>query len=251
MANLKDIIEYCDKRLQTSQIGDFAGAHNGLQVQNNGQVNKIGAAVDAGLIPFQKAAQLGIEFLIVHHGMFWNPPIPLVDSAFDKVKCLLDNNIAVYGAHLPLDLHPEIGNNAILAKRLGLLLMDWVFPFEGRAIAALTKVNESRDQLLARLKQEFPHSLQPILYGSERPKRAIVLTGSGTSILKELHSVGADTIITGELKQDNFNLAQELKLNIFACGHYASEVYGVKALAEELANNLKLPWEFVATECPL
>ncbi len=251
MVEVEKILEYCEERLQTSQIIDFSGARNGLQLANDGSVKKIGAAVDAGLIPFQKAIAQGIDFLIVHHGMYWNPPIPIVGVAYDKVRLAIENNLAVYDAHLPLDMHPEIGNNAILLKMLKLELIDWVFPYEGRPVAALTRVDVSRDVLQERLQKIFPTSLMPILYGSLAPKRAVVLTGSGSSVIPQLASVGADTFITGELKQDNFNLAQELNLNIFACGHYASEVFGVRALAEEMGNHFDLPWEFVATECPL
>ena len=251
MVGIESIVEYCEQRLQSSEIVDFPGARNGLQLGNRGSVSKIGAAVDAGLLPFQQAVERGIDFLIVHHGMYWNPPFPIVGAAYKKLSLAIENNLAVYGAHLPLDMHPEIGNNAILLKKLELELVDWVFPFEGRPVAALTKVDVSRDALQQRIAKIFPKNMIPILYGSEVPKRAVILTGSGSSVIPQLASVGADTFITGELKQDNFNLAQELNLNIFACGHYASEVFGVRALAEEIGNCFNLPWEFVATECPL
>ena len=115
MPSLQEIVAFCDQRTRRAEITDFDGAYNGLQLENDGTVSKIGAAVDAGTLPFQAAIEQGIDFLICHHGLYWTPPIPLTGSNHQKIKLALDNNLAVYGSHLPLDCHPEIGNNALLA----------------------------------------------------------------------------------------------------------------------------------------
>ena len=120
MPTLSEIVAFCDTRTRQAEVKDFPGAHNGLQIENNGKVTKIGAAVDAGQIPFEQALATGVDFLICHHGLYWTAPIPLTGSRYKKVKTALDGNLAVYGAHLPLDCHPEIGNNALLADALGL-----------------------------------------------------------------------------------------------------------------------------------
>jgi len=120
MANLRDIVEFCDERSRQKEIPDFPGAMNGLQVANSGGVSKVGAAVDAGKVPFAKAVEAGIDFLIVHHGLFWDPPRPITDSNYKKLRILFDGDCAIYGCHVPLDCHPEIGNNVLLAKKLGL-----------------------------------------------------------------------------------------------------------------------------------
>src|SRR4026207_2435370 len=109
-AQLDELVLYCDKRTRRSAFKDAPGAFNGLQVANNGRVTKIGAAVDAGLMPFQKAAAAGGDFLIVRHGMYWDVPRPRVGSVYERVSTLVRNNCALYSSHLPLDSHREIGN---------------------------------------------------------------------------------------------------------------------------------------------
>jgi len=251
MAELNDIVDYCNQRLRTAEIIDFTGAENGLQFANSGRVTKIGAAVDAGKIPFQMAIDKGIDFLIVHHGMFWNPPYPVVAKNYQKFKLLLDSNCAVYASHLPLDCHPEIGNNAIIAQQLKLDISNWEGCHEGTPMAAMASCPYDRKELADRLQTLFPDSYTAIEHGSDKPSSLIILSGSGRSIIPHMKSIGVDTLITGELRQEHYNLAQEEGLNLYPCGHYATEVFGVKALAEELANKFGLPWEFIQMDCPL
>ena len=120
MAKLKDLVAYCDKRTRLSAFKDAPGAMNGLQVANSGRVTRIGAAVDAGLDPFTRAVGAGIDFLIVHHGMFWDMPRPITGPVYERMAALAAGNCAVYSSHLPLDAHEEIGNNVLLARQLGL-----------------------------------------------------------------------------------------------------------------------------------
>lgn len=251
MALLNDILEYCEERIQTSQITDFPGAQNGLQIQNNGTVKKVGAAVDAGLVPFEKAIEAGVDFLIVHHGLFWSPPYPITGPLYNKYKLCFENNLAIYGAHLPLDCHKEIGNNAILAKHLNLNQLEWFHEYEGNPIGLIAEGGISRHELKSRLKDLFPAGIKSIEKGSEAPERIAILTGSGESAVNELKSVGVDTLITGELKQHHFNLAEEIGLNLYLGGHYATETFGVSALASEIAAQFGLDWEFIQTDCPL
>ena len=251
MIRTEDIVNYCDQRTKISEIKDFPGSYNGLQLENSGEVLKIGAAVDAGLVPFQKAISTGIDFIITHHGLFWTPPIPLINSAYQKVKLCIDHNLAVYGSHLPLDCHPEIGNNAILAQKLQLEPIASFLPYEGVDIGLITKNTQSRKDLSNRLKSLFPMGINSMEFGSDTPSKIAILTGSGQSAVDKILDAGADTLITGELKQHHFNLAQELKLNLYACGHYATETFGVDALAQEVAAKFDLPYEFIETECPL
>jgi len=252
MASLSDLVEFCDQRTRRREIKDFDGAHNGLQVANDGKVRKIGAAVDAGQQPFEAAIAAGVDFLICHHGLFWSPPIPLVGSDYRKVKTALDGNLAVYGAHLPLDCHPEIGNNALLCGALGLEPCGRFLEYEGNDIATVAKGPVGgRDELAARLRKLFPETYQAIEYGSSRPGKIAILTGSGQSAVARLRSEGIDTLVTGELRQHHFNQAQELGLNLYPCGHYATETFGVKALAAEAAERFGLDWIFIEQACPL
>ncbi len=251
MANLPDIVSFCDERVRTREIKDFPGAVNGLQFENDGRVTRVGAAVDAGLVPFQMAVEKGIDLLIVHHGMFWETPVPMTGVTRRKLGILVEGNLAVYGSHLPLDLHPEIGNNAILAGKIELPVVDAFLEYEGNRIGMVAEGPITRQDLANRLRARFPHSFRAIECGSEKPERIGILTGSGQSALPELKRAGIDTLITGELKQNAFNTAQEEGLNLYLCGHYQTEVAGVCALAREVAAKFGVPWEFLATGCPL
>ncbi|MEM8867031.1 MAG: Nif3-like dinuclear metal center hexameric protein [Verrucomicrobiota bacterium] len=252
MPSLNDIVAFCDKRSRRTAIKDFDGAYNGLQVENRGEVTKIGAAVDAGLRPFEKAITAGVDFLICHHGLFWTPPTPLTGASYQKVRTAIKGNLAVYGAHLPLDCHPEIGNNALLADALGLQRMGSFLNYEGNNIACIAEgPSGGREALSSNLQKLFPETYQGIEYGSEQPDRIGILTGSGQSAVPHLKANGIDTLVTGELRQHHFNMAQELELNLYPCGHYATEVFGVKALAAEVAEAFGLEWEFIEEPCTL
>ncbi|NDV62561.1 Nif3-like dinuclear metal center hexameric protein [Puniceicoccales bacterium CK1056] len=251
MPSLSEIVTACDQVTNRSSIQDFPGANNGLQIENNGEVTKIGAAVDAGIVPFEKAIEAGVDFLIVHHGLFWNTPERYTDVLYRKLKLAMDHNLAVYSSHLPLDAHQEIGNNRLLAKAIGLEPEDWFLPFEGTPIALLAKAPESRDVLKTRLQEEFKDGMTALEFGSQSPKRVAILTGSGRSALSCLRENDTDTLITGELRQEHFNLAQEERFNLYLCGHYATERYGVTALAGQMASKFQIPSHFIQTSCPL
>jgi len=250
-AELEVVSRFCNARVKIEDVPDFPGAENGLQIANDGQVTKVGAAVDAGMEPFRKAIDADIDFLIVHHGLYWSPPVPLVGVAYEKVKLLIQNNLAVYSSHLPLDGHPEIGNNAIIARKLGLRTESTIFPYEGVDAGLLAEGIESRKELRASLENLFPNGIQAIEFGSENLERIAILSGSGNSVVSEILGVGTDTLVTGELRQHHFNMAQELGLNLYACGHYATETFGVDALGREVAKQFGLGYEFIETSCPL
>jgi dinuclear metal center YbgI/SA1388 family protein len=249
-ARLDDLVSYCDKRTRRTAFKDAPGAFNGLQVANDGRITRLGAAVDAGLVPFQKAAAAGVDFLIVHHGMYWDMPRPLVGAAYDRVATLIRHNCALYSNHLPLDAHPEIGNNALLAKQLRLVRSRPFLVRDGEAIGCIAATRSTRAALRAKLERLYSRVIA-IEFGSRTPAAVAFCSGSGNSAVPELAAAGVDTLVTGELREEWFNRAQEEKLNLYLCGHYATEVHAVKALAAELARKFKLPWEFIATENPL
>ncbi len=251
MPTTEEIVAYCNERTGLPDFPDFPGSFNGLQIENNGRVTRIGAAVDAGLIPFQKAVAEKIDFLIVHHGIYWDQPKPLTGPVFQKVKTLLDGNCALYSCHLPLDAHSEIGNSAILAQKLELTQTRTFAPYEGRDIGLIVKNPFTRSQLKKRLSSLFPKGTIAIEYGNEQPREIGIVTGSGSSVVPLLRASGIDTLITGELKQNFFNDAQEESLNLYCCGHYATETFGISALAQELTDKFNIPWQFISTDCPL
>ena len=150
----------------------------------------------------------------------------------------MNHNLAVYSAHLPLDCHPEIGNNAILAKRLNLQVCDGFLDFEGNKIGLLTDCNFSQEDLRTDFNKNFHSEFNPLNSDPNATKIGI-LSGSGQSAVDPNSSVGADTLITGELKQQHFNYAQEKGINLYVCGHYATETFGVEALAMEAAKEIQ------------
>ncbi len=249
MTKLTDLVTYCDRRTDRAGFRDFPGSFNGLQLANNGRITKIGAAVDAGLIPFQQAVAAGVDFLIVHHGMYWDQPRPLAAPVHRRITTLTRGNCAVYSSHLPLDAHPELGNNALLARQLGLTPRRRFLRLEGRDIGCVAPSQFTRAALRRKLESLYPRMIA-IECGSTAPRAIAFCSGSGRSALPELRPAGVDTLVTGELREEHFNFAQEEKLNLYVCGHYATEVHGVKALAAELAKKFRLPWEFIATENP-
>ncbi len=247
---LPDLVAYCDTRTRRTAFKDAPGAFNGLQVANSGRVTKIGAAVDAGRDTFRQAAARGIDFLIVHHGMYWDMPKPITGPLYERVKTLLTADIALYSNHLPLDAHPELGNNALLARQLSLSPTRPFLIRDGEPIGWIAENTHTRDALLASLQQHYTRVI-PILCGSATPRAIAFCSGSGNSAVPELPREGVDTLVTGELRQEWFTFAQEQKLNLFLCGHTATEVHAVRALAAELSAKFSLPWEFIATENPL
>jgi dinuclear metal center YbgI/SA1388 family protein len=249
MPSLQELVTYCDQRTRRAAFKDAPGAFNGLQVANDGRVTKIGAAVDAGVVPFQKAVAAGVDFLIVHHGMYWDMPRPLTGPVYDRVATLIRGNCALYSNHLPLDAHPELGNNACLARQLDLAPTRSFLERDGEAIGWIAPFASDRAALRTRLEALYSRVVAAEC-GSDRPGAIAFCSGSGNSAVRELAGAGVDTLVTGELREEWFNYAQEQRLNLYVCGHYATEVHAVKALAAELSVKFGLPWTFVATENP-
>ena len=169
---------------------------------------------------------------------------------YARYAALVRGNCAVYASHLPLDAHEEIGNNVLLARQLGLKPRRPFLFHENEAIGWIAPSKFKRTQLIARLEELYPRVVA-IECGTAAPKQIAFCSGSGNSAVPQLVPAGVDTLVTGELREEWFNHAQEHRLNLICCGHYATEMHGVKALAAELAKKFHLPWEFVETDNPL
>jgi dinuclear metal center YbgI/SA1388 family protein len=250
MTKLTQIVAYCDRRTRRARFKDAPGAFNGLQMENDGRVTRIGAAVDAGVVPFRRAVAAGVDFLIVHHGMYWDMPRPLTGPVYERVTALTKGNCALYSNHLPLDSHPQLGNNALLARELGLRASRGFIPNEGGPIGRIARSNLTRAAIRKRLEKLYPRVIA-IECGSAKPSHVAFCSGGGNSAVQPMIDEGVDTLVTGELREEWFNVAQEHRLNLFLCGHYATEVHAVRALAREVSAKFGLPWEFIATENPL
>ncbi len=244
-ANLKPIVAHCDKTLRLDAIGDYDGAHNGLQVENNGHITRIAAAVDASLATVRLAAEAEADLLVVHHGLFWSPQLPWTGPKRALIGELVENNLAVYSAHLPLDAHPRLGNNAGLCKALKFTKPKPFFEEYGSPIGLRVSTRLCRDILSDRLKTILGAAPTLLRGGPSICKKIGIVTGGAGGSIARAAAEGVDTFITGEGPHWTGALAEELGINVFYGGHYATETFGVKELAAHLSKKFRLPWEFL------
>ncbi len=249
MASLGEIVAYLDGYLRVREVPDSPEALNGLQVENGGRVERIVAAVDASLETIEAAAGpgRGPTLLLVHHGLFWDGNVPLTGRRYRRVRALLERDLALYSAHIPLDLHPEVGNNVVLARRLGIEVCGWWAEHRGVPIAVWGEAPEryrTREDLAAAVEATLETRVHLIPGGPATPRRIGVLTGAGGSAIGAAREAGLDTLITGEGAHHTYFDAMEWGINLLYAGHYATEQVGVQALAAHLAGRFGLPWEF-------
>jgi len=243
--SLAALVKHCDGLLRTGVIGDYDGAVNGLQVQNSGTVTRIAATVDASLATVRLAIAAKADLLIVHHGLFWSPTHPWTGRKYELIRALIANNLAVYSSHLPLDAHPMLGNNARLGAALGFKKLRPFFASHGQTIGFQTATNLSRDELVARLARATGSPPRVLPGGPKLCRRIGMVTGGAGGDLKIAAAAGVDTFITGEGPHWTYALAEELGLNVLYGGHYATETFGVKALAAHLSKKFGVPWTFL------
>jgi dinuclear metal center YbgI/SA1388 family protein len=243
---LGTLVDYLDDFLRIAdEVADSPEALNGLQVANAGDVTRLTAAVDLCEATIRMAAEQRADCLLVHHGLFWGGPRPLVGPAYRRVASLIHGGIAVYAAHLPLDRHPEVGNNPVLARLLGLTVRGEFGSSHGASIGVWGEASGSRDDLARTLAQVLGAPPKLLPFGPDRIQRVGVVTGAGGSLIPQAAAAGLDTYVTGEGKHSSFFDAEELGINVFYAGHYATETVGVKALAEHVATKFELPWVFL------
>ncbi len=244
-ANLAKIVSHCKKLLRPETFTDWDGAVNGLQVENSGAVTKIAAAVDASLVTIKLAIAARADLMVVHHGLFWRSTIPWTGKRHEMLELLVKNNLAVYSSHLPLDAHRRLGNNAQLCDALGFTHLKPFFTEKGRPIGWQTVARISRENLGERLESILGRAPLLLPGGGTRCERIGIVTGGAGAELKIAAQEGVDTFITGEGPHWTYALAEELGLNVFYGGHYATETFGVKALSAELSKAFHVPWTFL------
>jgi dinuclear metal center YbgI/SA1388 family protein len=245
MATLQKIVETLNQTLLHDGFPDYSGAHNGLQVENNGRVTQIGAAVDSHLGIIEQAIEARVDLLLVHHGLFWSPLVPVSGANKRKLELMFRNNLAVYSSHLPLDAHPTLGNNALLARAIGWTKATPFFDFEGTKVGLQTTASISRDELSARVCHAVGAEVTLLKGGPTTCHRIGLVTGGGGGDLAQAIAAGLDTFITGEGPHWTYGLAREAGVNVIYAGHYATETFGVKALAEFASKKFKVPWVFL------
>lgn len=245
ITELNTIVGEMDRLLKTATVKDWPGAYNGLQVENSGRVKKIAAAVDANESSIRAAGECGASLLIVHHGLFWNKPLPLVGAAYRKMKLCMELDLAVYSSHLPLDLHATLGNNILLCRALGLKKTSPFFEAHGQAIGRLATASLPRNRLMEQLKKVVGGPVHLIAGGPTSLRKICVVTGA-VGDPTPIVDAGVDTLITGEGSHWTHGWAHENGVNILYAGHYATETFGVNALAAAMARKYRLPWAFLA-----
>jgi dinuclear metal center YbgI/SA1388 family protein len=240
------LVTYLDEYLSVSEIEDLS--QNGLQVEGPEEVERVAFAVDACQAAFERAVGAGAQLLVVHHGLFWDRPLRLVGPLFRRVRTLIDGGCGLYAVHLPLDLHPEVGNNAELVR---LLELAEPFTFGRRrgseiGIGGLLDPPISVSVLAERLAQATGEPLVRVLaHGPERASRVGCISGGAAALMDQVVDAGFDTFVTGETNHTFFHQAAEWGLNVIYGGHYATETLGVRALARHLAGKFGLEVSFL------
>ncbi|QTN32433.1 Nif3-like dinuclear metal center hexameric protein [Akkermansiaceae bacterium] len=246
MANLDEIVAHLDAELRVSEIKDYPGAMNGLQLANDGEVARIFSAVDASLAVIEEASSSGGGLLLVHHGIFWQGVQPLTGPFYRKIRAAMDGNLAIYSSHLPLDVHPFFGNNVLLAQAIGLEGIAPVFPKDGFPMGVAGDWGRSRDELAAAVGRAVGRDVTLCPAGGEEIRKVAVITGGAGSEVARVAASGMDAFVTGEGSHWTYVEAEERGLNVIYAGHYATETFGVRFLSEKIAARFGLECGFIS-----
>lgn len=246
MAQLSTLIERADHWLRLEEIPDYPQALNGLQLENRGEVDRIVAAVDACLPVVRQAAEKERTLLVVHHGLFWQGAQKIAGATYEKLRIGIESDLAIYSAHIPLDVHSSLGNNACLLSALELKGdFEPFFPWKGIDLGMRARVKISREDLVRRVEHATGAPPHVCAGGPETIRNIGIITGGAGSEVAAAAECGVDTLITGEGPHWSYTAAEELGLNVIYGGHYATETFGVKALAARWSEKFNLPWTFI------
>jgi len=234
--------------LRIRDVSDWDNALNGLQVENSGRVRRIGAAVDVSTRVLTEAAKQDVDLLIVHHGLFWPGLQPVRGALRRQLRIAFENDVALYSAHLPLDIHARVGNNAQLVAALGLKSARRFLEEKGQPVGLKIRASLERSELVRKLQKALNDPVKVFGFGSKQTRAIGVVTGAAGSEIYRVAEENIDTFITGEAPHWAAVAAEELGINLLLGGHYATEVFGVKALAAHLSKRFRVPWEFI--DCP-
>jgi len=247
MADRDEILAFADELLELDSYPDFGPM--GMQVAGVPEVGRIASGVSASLELFERAAAAGAQLLLVHHGLFWDRDPRVVDDAFRRrLKALLDPGITLAAYHLALDAHPEVGNNALLARELG---VDPTDRFAEIGFGGALAEPASVDEFTARVRAALGTEPLVFAHGPERIGRAAVVTGGAGRLLTDAAREGYDLFLTGEPQEPSLHTARELGIHFVAGGHYATERIGIQALAKKLAGQFGIESEFIDLPNPV
>jgi dinuclear metal center YbgI/SA1388 family protein len=251
MTATRDLVDYLDTLLETNAVPDYSNALNGLQLENSGNVTKVAAAVDFSSRVVMQAVREGANLIVLHHGMFWGGLRPITASSYTRLKMLVDNDIAVYSSHLPLDKHPLFGNNMLLSKELGLSPSAEFAWTKGVAIGVRGEADVPTAALVERARSfarlHGGDAISTNYASDRRTRRWAICSGAGASYetLHEAGSLEVDTLIVGEGPHHTAVEAEELGITVIYAGHYATETLGVRAIARHLAERFGIEWTMI------
>lgn len=233
---LEDIARYLDDLLENDEWNSVDAATNGLQVENSGDVSRVAFAVDASAQTVELAAEKDADMLVAHHGFFWGGKEALVGQDYDRFRLLVENDIALYASHLPLDAHSEVGNNVLLLDALGAEVFDSFADFGVDDVGYVGRLAEAVDfdDFVYELADTVDSKPDVLDFGPDEVCDIAVLTGAGGGRVSEAAETGADVYITGEPKHRAHHDAREHGMNVVFAGHYHTETFGVRALRDEV-----------------
>lgn len=245
MINIKEITSYLDDFLRIRDIEDKS--YNGLQVENSGSVRKVALAVDASIEAFQKCIDMNANLLFVHHGLFWDEPVSVTGAIYERVKILIEADIALYAAHLPLDMHPEVGNNSMIEEVLNWPVKGDFGEYHGSVIGRSVEFEEpvSMKTLMMNIQEKLQCEPVSWEFGRKKIKRLGYVSGGGIGLLKQAISDGMDAFVTGEPGHTYFWMAKEAGINVIFAGHYCTETLGVKAVGDVIQKKWGLETVFI------
>jgi dinuclear metal center YbgI/SA1388 family protein len=242
-----EILAFADELLDLAAYPDYGPM--GLQVAGSHDVERIACGVSASLELFERTARAGAQLLLVHHGLLWDRDSRVIDDAFRRrLEALFDGDITLATYHLALDAHPEVGNNALLARSLGI---DPVDRFADIGFGGPLDEPAGIEEFAARVQRELGAEPLVFAHGPERIERAAVVTGAAGRYLADAAREGYDLFLTGEPNEPSLHTARELGIHFVAGGHYATERIGIQALARTLAEKFDLDWEFIELPNPV
>ena len=242
---LLEAVDYLNEYLNTAAVPDYPAALNGLQVEGTREVRKVALAVDAVQATIDRAIDGGADLLVVHHGLFWDGLQAVTGRRYQRIKPLIDRGVALYSTHLPLDVHPEVGNNVVLARELGVTPEGAFGDYKGMPLGVWGTLEIRREALAARLDQVLGCRVRLIAGGPERVQRIGIISGGAGSQVSAARDAGLDAFITGEGSHHNYFDASEGCINLYFGGHYATEVWGVKALGRHIEEKLGMETFFI------
>jgi len=253
VAALEEILAELDRLLEPSAFADYCP--NGLQVPGAEEVTKVASAVSAHAALFEQAVEQGVDALLVHHGLFWRSGPLVVDRPLKRrLELLFNGGISLLAYHLPLDAHPEFGNNALICRALGGVRLEPFAEHRGRPIGYLADLRQGgtpAPELAERLAELCSREPLHLDYGPPQVDRIAVVSGAGSSYLEEAIARGAKAFITGEPAERVMAISAEARVHFFAAGHYATETFGVRALGEHLAAKFGLQHQFLDFPNPI